>query len=46
VRNVECILRKAIGNKWTQPKREVVWVANDKVIKKGILETFGAHMRT
>jgi hypothetical protein len=44
--NMECLLRKTMGNKWSQIRREAMWPENDKVIEGSIAHTCGAHITT
>jgi hypothetical protein len=31
-RHMECLLRKAVGSKWSQPNRETMWAATSKAV--------------
>jgi hypothetical protein len=45
-RNVENLLRKATGNKQSQPKRDNMWTANNKVMEAGLPKSTRAHITT
>jgi hypothetical protein len=41
---VKHLPRKALGNKWSQPKREATWAANNKAIVTGQPKTARGHI--